>query len=516
MMDIPIGPPFPQTVLDALAEAGERPCFEHSGRTVTGAQTLATIRRLVAGMRRAGLGPGTGIALLPGVSPEGFAAMFAAYTLGLRVSAVPSGLTPGQFAHLLAERVDAIVLDPTAAPGELVVAAGGLPVYSLGEHPRATNLLDGPDDGEPLVPAGRPDDIARVTYTGGSTGQPKGCATTYGALGRDWPWRADRWTPAIADIAAGLDRYLLSGTLSTPLVLDHAVLSLFHGGVSVIPEEPSGLSLPEVIAHHRITGGVLSVPRLYQLLDALHDDPIDVSSLRFLMVSGSPLNPRRFGALLDRLGPVVFQAYGQTEAGALTLLTPEDVDRHGQSALTSVGRMLPFVDVEIRDEHNRPVPRGERGEVHVRTPYQAHGYWLDPRQSAEVFMDGWVRTRDLGYLDVDGYLHLTGRTREIIIIDATVQYADPIERVLALHPDVDAAYVVGAPDERTGEAAHAFVLPARGRTVPREALDELVRGALGEASVPSTITFIPEVTVAPGGKPDKRALLTRYGAGRRS
>ena len=91
----------------------------------------------------------------------------------------------------------------------------------------------------------------------------------------------------------------------------------------------------------------------------------------------------------------------------------------------------------------------------MRTPYQTVGYWRDPEQTAEVYGDGWVRTRDLGYLDARGYLHLTGRTRDVIIVNGMVDYAGPIEQALAKHPDIDQAYVVGAPDEQTGEAIHA-------------------------------------------------------------
>jgi acyl-CoA synthetase (AMP-forming)/AMP-acid ligase II len=514
-MRTPTGPVFPQAVIDLLEKAGERPCFEHGGRRVTAEQTLAMMRRLVRAMRTAGFGPGTGIAMLPGVSPEGFAAIFAAYTVGARISAVRPGLTPGQFTHLLAGGIDAIVLDPVAVAGDLVAAAGGTPLYSLGGHPGATDLLAGADgpgrDDEPLVPAGRPDDIARITYTSGSTGQPKGCGITYRALGADWTCDPDKWTPAMAQLAAGLDRCLLFGTLSSPVVMNYVLLSLFHGGVAVIPEEHPRPFFPAIVQRHAITGTIMTVARLHQMLDTLRDDPVDVRSLRSVMVSGSTLNPRRLAAAIERLGPVVFQAYGQTEAGALTLLTPADIARHGETALTSVGRPHPTVEVSVRDEGGTPLPAGQTGEIYVRTPSQTSGYWGDPAQTAEVYVDGWVRTRDLGHLDDEGFLHLVGRTRDIIIVNAMVYYAGPIERVLALHPDVDEAYVVGAPDERTGEAVHAFVRPAGGRTPARDELTALVAGALGEASVPATITFIPEAIMAPSGKPDKRAMLARYG-----
>jgi acyl-CoA synthetase (AMP-forming)/AMP-acid ligase II len=155
------------------------------------------------------------------------------------------------------------------------------------------------------------------------------------------------------------------------------------------------------------------------------------------------------------------------------------------------------------------LPAGERGEIFVRAPYQPEGYWADPELSAEVFQDGWVCSRDLGHLDGRGLLHLDGRTRDVVIVNAMVYYAGSIEQALARHPDVGEAYVVGAPDERTGEAIHAFVVPAGGRTPDADELAAWVGAELGSGSVPATVSVIERVPVGASGKPDKKALLKR-------
>jgi len=147
------------------------------------------------------------------------------------------------------------------------------------------------------------------------------------------------------------------------------------------------------------------------------------------------------------------------------------------------------------------------GELFVRTPAQATGYWSEPAETAEVFgADGWIRTRDLARLDDNGYLHLLGRARDVIIVNANLIYAGPIERVLAGHPDVAEAYVVGRPDDETGEAVHAYVVARVGATPDGEALRRLVVERLGAVAEPRTVTVIDRVPVAPSGKPDKRAL----------
>ncbi|MCO6010032.1 AMP-binding protein [Actinoallomurus purpureus] len=509
MQDSSDEPLFPRTLLDALARAPELPAFEHGDRTVSRGALLETVRRLANALRAAGLGPGRGVAMVTSVSPEAFAACVAAYTLGCRVVGVRPGYTAGQLTAVLGADIEAVVVDGPSVTQELVATAGPRPLLSLGESPAGDDLFAGADDG-PLTVEGRADDVARLTYTSGSTGQPKGCAQTYRALTAHWAHRPSAWPAEITRLARGFERCLVFGTLSSPVVMDYATLSLMGGGTGVIPDPGDTRPLfPYAIERYRITGTIMTVPRLYQMLDILREDPVDTGSLRAVMVSGSPVNPRRLAEAVERLGPVVYQGYGQSEAGLISVLTPEMITEGPDEVLASVGRPLPFVDVGVRDEDGRPVGVGETGEIWLRSPYMMSGYWGDPAQTADTLRDGLLRTRDLGRLDERGLLHLAGRSRDVIIVNAEVCYAGPIESVLAGHPDVDQAYVVGAPDERTGEAVHAFVVPVDGRKPDHDKLGRLVRDELGAASVPQTITVIPEAPVAASGKFDKRALLAR-------
>ncbi|QFY13038.1 AMP-binding protein [Nonomuraea phyllanthi] len=472
--------PYPRAVLDLLAAAGDRPVIEHGTRTVTGAQLLGLVRRLAAGLRAAGLGPGDGIAMMLGVTPEAFAAMIAGYAVGARVVGVRPGLPGAQARHVLRQDIAAIVTDADPAPGALTVA----------------ELLETPDDGGPLRLSGRPHDVARLVHTSGSTGTPKGCAQTYAAMDAAWTARPAAWPPAIKELASRLQRYLVFGSLASQVMMEYGVLTLAAGGTMVVADKPA---FPDAIVEHRASASVITVPRLYRLVAAQRAAPADLSSLRALMVSGSPVEASRLREARDVLGPVVFHGYGQTETGTISMATPSDVP-------PSVGFPPDVIDVEIRDPDGVPVPAGTDGELYVRTPAQAIGYWADPAETAEVFAGGWVRTRDLGHFDDDGRLYLVGRTRDVIIVNANLHYAGPIERALAASPDIAEAYVVGAPDEDTGEAVHAFVVPAAGRTPDVGSLRTLVRDRLGDGCVPATITVIDEVPSGPSGKPDKRLL----------
>ncbi|ADG75021.1 AMP-dependent synthetase and ligase [Cellulomonas flavigena DSM 20109] len=462
---------WPQPVLDLLTRDPERPVFEDGDRVVRAGEASAAVARIAAGLRAAGAGPGTGVALDLGVSAEALAATLAAFAVGARVCGLPPALPPTQRDDLLARADVALVVDDAFL----------------------AELLATPADG-PVVAAGRPGDVARVTWTSGTSGRPKGCVQTYAAMTAAWAPSPDRWPPAVAALAPRLARYLVVGPLSHQVVLEYAVLTLAAGGVLVAARPPG---FPEAITRHRASASVITVGRLHQLVRAQLERPTDLSTLRALLVSGSPLEPARLAEALDVLGPVVFHGYGQTEAGMIAMATPDEM-LADPAVTASVGRAPDVVDVQVRD-----------GELWVRTPAQASGYWGDPQETAEVFVDGWVRTRDLGDVDDRGYVHLRGRARDVVIVDAQLVHAGPVERVLADDPAVAEAYVVARPDDVTGEAVHAFVVPAHGAEPDTAALCARVADRLGPLAVPSSVTLVDEVPLAPSGKPDKAALVAR-------
>jgi acyl-CoA synthetase (AMP-forming)/AMP-acid ligase II len=485
---------FPHPLLSTFRDTPDAPAFEFRSQPVPRGEVLALIGRFAEGLRAAGLGPGSSVAMTTGVTPEGFAAQLAAHVLGCRVTGLRPGLTPAQLLHVLSQGVDAVLADESTAGPGLLAAAGGTPVLHL-----RTDLLDRHPKPGDLTVRSRPDDIALIHLTSGSTGNPKGCVQTYGALNAHWAWQPGSWTRQTTRFAPAFGRYLLFGTLTSAAIFEHLGLCLVGGGTAVIPDLP--LEFPQVFEKYGITACLMTVPRLHQVLDVLRTSAVDVSSLRALTVAGSPLAPHRLAEARERFGPVVYHAYGQTETGILTRLGPDE-------PLDSVGRPCDGVGIEIRDTRNRPLPAGSTGEIWARTDSAFTGYWQDEAQTRDIVQDGWVRTQDLGHLDADGFLHLTGRARDIIIVNAIVHYAGPIEHALSTHPEVDQAYVVGTPDDETGESAHAFIVPRTpGHAPDLDALRARVSAELGEAAVPATLTVIDTVPTAPSGKPDKRALI---------
>jgi fatty-acyl-CoA synthase len=158
----------------------------------------------------------------------------------------------------------------------------------------------------------RPDDIARLTYTSGSTGQPKACAHTYRTM--SLAYQADRWAPVLSRLLTHFQRCLIHESLASPVMFTYLGRCLVAGGTVVIPD---AIPLPQAIERYRVTATLMPPARLDHVLRS----EADLSSLRAVMLGGSPAGPQLLRAATDRLGPIVWQGYGQGEAGVISMLT---------------------------------------------------------------------------------------------------------------------------------------------------------------------------------------------------
>ncbi|MEW2506333.1 long-chain fatty acid--CoA ligase [Amycolatopsis sp. NPDC047767] len=482
---------YPQAVLDALSSEPDAVAFEHGPRKVTRGEARDLIGRFVAALRGAGVSRGDGVGVATAVTPEGWAAQIAAQTLGCRTVGIRAGLPVAHLRTVVGD-LAAVVVDEASETPELRATAAGAKILRVG--PELLSVFEEP------VPAGRPSDIGWVVFTSGSTGLPKGVTYSFAALTAQGIEQRPEESPA--DLAARYRRFLLFGTLTSAVMITHLRSCLLAGGTVVIPAQLP--DFPWILPRLDITAALTTVPRLYKILDVLRTTPVDLSSVRMLVVAGSPVAPGLMAEAFSRVGPGMQQAYGQTEVGKLTVLTPADVAAF-PDALVSAGRPCAGVELSVRDSSGTTVARGASGEIYVRSAGQFSGYWGNPSQTASVLQDGWVRTQDIGHVDASGFLYLTGRTRDVVIVNAVIHYTGPIERALASHADVDQAYVVAAPNPATGEAAHAFVVPAPGRVPDVAALRAVIAGFVGEEA--ALVKVIDEVPVAASGKPDKAALL---------
>ncbi|KAI2617956.1 acetyl-CoA synthetase-like protein [Hypomontagnella submonticulosa] len=496
-------PVFPHSLLEAFKAAANVPAFEHGSRVVTRGEVVDLVAHYVGGLRAAdaSLEPGDSVAIYTSVTPQGFAVQMAAHVLGLRVISLKPGMATAQLPAIIAD-ANVLIVDENTYP-EINAAP---PVTSA-----VVRLENIEGDTVTITSQGRPEDVALVLYTSGTMGDPKGVECTYEAMTASWAWQRSAWDADTERMGAKYGRFMLFGTLGSTVMLEHLGLCLTGGGTAVIPTAPAPLlKFPDVLAELRISAVLFTVPRLYHVLEILKTEAssFDLSNLRSIVVSGSPVPPQKLRAAIERLGDAIHNGYGMSETGLVCLLSATDVAAHPEAA-EAVGRPWTGVEVQVRDDAGKIVSPGTVGDVWVRS-LGAFSNYTNEDASTVLDGNGWIWTRDLGSLDRNGFLYLTGRARDIVIINANVYYAGAIEHVLASHPGVDAAYVVSVPDDRMGEAAAAFITAVDGWTPDLEALRTLVKEKINPAAVPVTITVLNSVPIAPSGKPDKKALLALY------
>lgn len=351
------------------------------------------------------------------------------------------------------------------------------------------------------TPRQQPGDPGALIYTSGTAGPPKGVWLTAGNLG------------------ANVDQSAEWGELRRDDVL-LGVLPQFHSfGLTVLTLLPLARGLKVVYAAqfvprrlralartHRPTG-FIGVPAMFAaMLREREAGTDDYNSFRMMVAGGEPLDGRLREAFEERFGVRVQEGYGLTETGpVLNWLRPQD-DRPG-----SVGRPLPRIEQRVVDEDNRPLGPGETGEICVRGPNVMREYFKRPSETVAAFDDqGFFHTGDLGYIDADGYLFITGRRSDLIIVGGENVFPREIEDVLNAHPAVADSGVVGASHASRGQVPIAFVQLEEGASVEARELRAYCRGQLARYKVPREIRIVEELPRGPTGKVSRRQLSAIY------
>jgi len=228
----------------------------------------------------------------------------------------------------------------------------------------------------------------------------------------------------------------------------------------------------------------------------------DASSLACAISGGEPLPAEVRDRFKELFGLELLEGYGLTEASPVVSVNPSGASRPG-----TVGPPIPGVEVRVIGEDGAELARGQTGEICVRGPIVMKGYHNRPEETAEILdPDGWLRTGDMGRLDEEGYICITGRKKEMMIVGGENVYPAEIEDVLSRHPAVADVGVIGVKDERRGEAPKAFVVLAEGAKATEGELQAFCREKLPTYKVPRSIAFRDELPKAPTGKVLRRML----------
>jgi len=337
-------------------------------------------------------------------------------------------------------------------------------------------------------------ELFALVYTSGTTGKPKGVELTHRNLIH---------TAAATAEALGLvpeDRVIGVTSLFHVFGLGPGILGSVLAGSSLILQEEfdAGASLDLIVAHGATVH--YGVPTVFAAeLREQGEQARDLSSLRAGLVAGAPVSEQLFRRVEEELCPALRTAYSLTEAGSTVAIgRHDDPEVHRR---TTVGRPVPDTTVRVLEADGTELPAESLGELAIRGPGVMRGYYRQPRETAErLDSEGYFRTGDLGMVDEDGFVHLVGRRKEVIIRGGSNVYPREVEDRLEAHPAVREAVVVGIPDELLGEAVCASIVPVEGAIVTDEELRGWCRRTLADHKVPDLVRFFESFPMTGTGK----------------
>lgn len=464
--------------------------------------------RMAGALRAKGLVEGDRVALFMTNTPEYLETLYGAWWAGLVVVPVNAKLHPEELAYVLDNSgASALLLTGDLAPGVLplldrfpelkLTAVVGTDSYS--------ELLVG--DPLPLVPR-RPEDLAWLFYTSGTTGKPKGVMLSHRNLGV----MIACYFMEVDDVQ-GTDAIVYAAPMSHGAGI-YNFMYLIAGAKHVVPQS-GGFDEAELVELSKTVGNLcfFAAPTMVRrLVEEVAQSGVDPSGFKTIVYGGGPMYVEDIRRGLDVMGNCFVQIYGQGESPmAITVLPREQITKrmHPRWAerLASVGHAQALVEVKVGDEQGNPLPVGEIGEVMVRGDSVMLGYWQNPQATAQALQDGWLRTGDVGSLDGDGFLTLRDRSKDVIISGGSNIYPREVEEVLLRHPQVQEVSVIGRPDPEWGEVVVACVVAAP--DVTGQELDALCLAHIARFKRPKEYHFLPAMPKNNYGKVLKTELRKR-------
>ena len=493
----------------------DRVGFVHGERVWTWREIDGRVDALAAALAAHGIGKRDRVLVQ---SPNGlpmFLSMWAAFRLGAVWVPTNHRLTPGEVADLAAASGAKAMLCHADDPAHAAACRSAVPdlatVISIGPADFTDLEVDrliAAHAGE-AVPEPRfdHDDPCWFFFTSGTTGKPKAAVLTHGQM-------SFVVTNHLADLVPGTtedDASLVVAPLSHGAGV-HQLMMTARGAPAVLPAGPGfdPATAWAMVERWRVTN-LFTVPTILTRLvrhPAVHAH--DHTSLRHVIYAGAPMYREDQKQALRILGPVLVQYFGLGEVtGAITVLPSrlhiEDDDPAAR--VGTCGYPRTGMEITIQDDAGRILPPGEMGEICVAGPAVFAGYWNDPEATAKAFRDGWFRTGDLGHLDAEGFLYITGRASDMYISGGSNIYPREIEEVLLTHPVVTEAAVVGVPDPEWGEVGVAvLVVRAGSRTPSVEDILGFLDGKIARYKRPKRIVFRDALPKSGYGKVTKRLI----------
>jgi long-chain acyl-CoA synthetase len=471
------------------------------------ARSSQTAQALVA----EGVQPGDRVGVLARNCAEFYELIFACSKTGAILVGINWRLSSYEIDAIVADAAPCVIITGAAGEHDLLSdvarrTPGLRRTIMLGdEYERWRATAPAQDPGH----VGKPDDVAMLLYTSGTTGLPKGAMLTNRSMSYTRRLAAESWgmTQDSVNLVA-MPMFHIGGS-------GYGSSTMLVGGHTVLMREVNLPLIVRTMEKHRVTHAFF-VPTVVQaLLDVPDVEKADLGSLQLLMYGASPMSESLLRKALDLLSCGFMQAYGMTEtSGTVVVLNPDQhrLDGGAPDRLRSCGRALPFVEIRITDPVTRSAvkPR-DVGEIWVRSDMVMKGYWNNPKATAEtITADGWLRTGDAAYEDEDGYIFLFDRFKDLIISGGENIYPAEIENVVLSHPAVSEIAVIGIPHERWGETPRAVVVLRKGNSVTEAELIAFAQSRLARYKCPTSVIFAETLPRNASGKLLKRELRKIY------
>jgi acyl-CoA synthetase (AMP-forming)/AMP-acid ligase II len=484
----------------------ERRAVLFEDKALTFAEVDELSNRFAHVLARNGIGRGGRMAILANNSLYSVPVDFGCVKAGAARTPLNARLSMDEHAHMLRETGARLVIydaELAERAEALVSRVSGLTMLGLGSTRCGRDLLVEAESApaiDPRTPA-EPDDVILTLFTSGTTGRLKAAEHTqasYAAVSNNTSINLPEIHPDDVMLHAA-SLFHASGCFVLPYWIrgaSSAVLARF---------EPA--EFLQTVVRYRATS-IHVVPTMLAILLAQPEiETADMSSVRTIVYGASPMPLPVIKRALELWGPRFIQYYGQTEA-PLFIARLDQQDHSGpERRLLACGR--PSVDCDIRliDDKGDDVPADEQGEIALRAPFVMKGYFNAPDLNAATFVKGgWLRTRDVGRFDGEGYLYLVDRTSDMIITGGYNVYPREVEDALLAHPSVFECAVVGAPHDKWVESVTAFVVLRTGKPVTEAELIEFTRERLATYKVPKSVRFVDQIPKSAVGKVLRRAL----------
>ena len=336
--------------------------------------------------------------------------------------------------------------------------------------------------------------IAAIQYTGGTTGLSKGAVLTHGNLLSNLEQTSDRLSHV-----TNVEKEIFV----TPLPLYHVYAFLLNlwvftqGNCNVLIPNPRDLdSFVNTLNEHLITG-FCGINTLF--IGLSHHERIkqvDFKQLKLTISGGAALTSAAVGSWKKLTGCTISEGYGLSETSPVVTLNPP-----GKEQIGSIGLPLKVTEVQLWNENEQQVEQGEAGEIVVRGPQVMQGYWMQPKETAEVLnSDGWFKTGDIAIAQDDGFFRIVDRKKDMIIVSGFNVYPNEIENILVSHPDILEAAVIGEPCEKSGESVSAYVTTSVEQSLSSQDVIDHCRRLLTPYKIPKKVTFLNELPKSTVGK----------------